>query len=155
MRLSSKGRYAVVAMLDIAENGENRPISLADVAARQKISLSYLEQLFAMLRRAGLVLASRGPGGGYRLARPEGEISVSDVFRAVEEPGNGADAAGRDWSEGPAAALWDALDAHVEQFLDGVTLASLRDGRMRGRSTPGREDGAVQPHALSGRSKLA
>lgn len=152
MRLSSKGRYAVVAMLDVAENAGNRPVSLADVAARQRISLSYLEQLFAMLRRAGLVSASRGPGGGYRLARPDGEISVSDVFRAVEEPGNGADGAGRDWSEGPAAGLWEALDAHIELFLDDVTVADLREGRIKGLLPAERE---VRPTALSDRSKLA
>jgi len=152
MRLSSKGRYAVVAMLDIAENAGNRPVSLADVAARQKISLSYLEQLFAMLRRAGLVSASRGPGGGYKLARPDAEIRISDVFRAVEEPANGVDGGGRDWSEGLASGLWDALDAKIERFLDDVSLADLLEGRPLGVSVP---DGVLRPAALSGRSKLA
>jgi Rrf2 family transcriptional regulator, iron-sulfur cluster assembly transcription factor len=125
MRVSSKGRYAVVALLDVAANSEAKPVSLADVAARQKISLSYLEQLFAMLRRAGLVTASRGPGGGYRLARPDAEIRVSDVFRAVEEGVTAAEG-GRDWSLGPAAGLWDNLDDHVERFLERVTLSELR-----------------------------
>lgn len=129
MRLSSKGRYAVVALLDVAENSDSRPVSLADVAARQKISLSYLEQLFAMLRRSGLVQASRGPGGGYRLQKPAAETRVSEVFLAVEEAGtsngNGGEGA-RDWSQGAAAGLWEALDEHVEKFLSRVTLADLR-----------------------------
>jgi len=152
MRLSSKGRYAVVAMLDVAANAGNRPVSLADVAARQKISLSYLEQLFAMLRRAGLVMAARGPGGGYRLARPEGDIPVSDVFRAVEEPATGADGGGRDWSSGPASGLWDALDAHIALFLGHISLADLLDGRATGLPAA---NGSAQPAALSDRSKLA
>jgi Rrf2 family transcriptional regulator, iron-sulfur cluster assembly transcription factor len=126
MRVSSKGRYAVVALVDVAENSTVKPVALADVAARQRISLSYLEQLFALLRRAGLVQASRGPGGGYRLQRGAGEISVAEVFRAVEEPGTAAgDGSGRDWSRGPAAGLWGALDEHVEHFLDRATLANL------------------------------
>jgi Rrf2 family iron-sulfur cluster assembly transcriptional regulator len=131
MRLSSKGRYAVVALLDVAENSDSRPVSLADVAARQKISLSYLEQLFAMLRRAGLVQASRGPGGGYRLLRGAADTRVSDVFLAVEESGNASGNGGegsRDWSQGAAAGLWEALDEHVEKFLSRVTLADLLGG---------------------------
>lgn len=128
MRMSSKGRYAVVAVLDVAGNAGTRPVSLADVAVRQRISLSYLEQLFAMLRRAGLVAASRGPGGGYRLQRPSGEITVGQVFQAVEDAGATTETGARDWSEGPAAGLWDALDAHIERFLEHVTLADLLAG---------------------------
>lgn len=128
MRMSSKGRYAVVAVLDVAGNAGTRPVSLADVAIRQRISLSYLEQLFAMLRRAGLVAASRGPGGGYRLQRPSGEITVGQVFQAVEDAGATTETGARDWSEGPAAGLWDALDAHIERFLEHVTLADLLAG---------------------------
>lgn len=155
MRVSSKGRYAVVALLDVAENSGAKPVSLADVASRRKISLSYLEQLFAMLRRAGLVAASRGPGGGYRLARPEAEIRVSDVFRAVAEAGNGAEN-GRDWSEGPTAPLWDALETHIAQFLDRITLGDLMSGDRSGwpdlQPLPG---GAQPPGSLSVHSKLA
>lgn len=98
---------------------------MAEVASRQRISLSYLEQLFALLRRAGLVQASRGPGGGYRLQRSAADISVGEVFRAVAEPGSAAADNGRDWALGPAAGLWAALDQHVEQFLDQATLADL------------------------------
>ncbi len=125
MRVGSKGRYAVVALVDVAENSSERPVALADVAARQRISLSYLEQLFALLRRAELVQASRGPGGGYRLQRAASAISVGEVFRAVAEPGSAAADNGRDWGQGPAATLWAALDEHVEQFLDRATLADL------------------------------
>lgn len=128
MRMSSKGRYAVVAVLDVAGNAGAKPVSLADVAVRQRISLSYLEQLFAMLRRAGLVAASRGPGGGYRLQRPAGEITIGHVFQAVEDATTNTENGTRDWSEGPAAGLWDALDAHIERFLERVTLADLLAG---------------------------
>ena len=130
MRMSSKGRYAVVAVLDVAANAGVKPVSLADVAIRQRISLSYLEQLFAMLRRAGLVAASRGPGGGYRLQRPAAEITVGQVFQAVEDGGNSNENGSRDWTEGPAAALWHALDAHIDRFLETVTLADLLAGEV-------------------------
>jgi len=128
MRMSSKGRYAIVAVLDVAGNAGAKPVSLADVAVRQRISLSYLEQLFAMLRRAGLVAASRGPGGGYRLQRPAGEITIGQVFQAVEDATTSTENGARDWSEGPAAGLWDALDTHIQRFLERVTLADLLAG---------------------------
>ena len=87
MRLSTKGRYAVMAMADLAQHeAANRPVSLADIAQRQEISLSYLEQLFAKLRRGGLVKSVRGPGGGYRLSRPSGDLRIADVILAVDEP---------------------------------------------------------------------
>src|SRR5262249_13038324 len=87
MRLSTKGRYAVMAMADLAQHeASNRPVSLADIAQRQEISLSYLEQLFAKLRRGGLVKSVRGPGGGYRLSRPANEMRIADVIVAVDEP---------------------------------------------------------------------
>jgi Rrf2 family iron-sulfur cluster assembly transcriptional regulator len=87
MRLSTKGRYAVMAMADLAgHEGGGRPVSLADIAERQEISLSYLEQLFAKLRRGGLVTSVRGPGGGYRLSRPSPEVRIADIIMAVDEP---------------------------------------------------------------------
>src|SRR5271165_706846 len=87
MRLSTKGRYAVMAMADLAaHDGATRPLSLAEIAKRQEISLSYLEQLFAKLRRGGLVRSVRGPGGGYRLSRPAAELRISDIILAVDEP---------------------------------------------------------------------
>lgn len=136
MRVSSKGRYAVVALLDVAQNSSIRPASLADVASRQKISLSYLEQLFAHLRRAGLVGASRGPGGGYRLQRPASEISVADVFQAVEDVANTpSEGSARDWSDGPAADLWTGLDAHIYRFLAKTSLAALIAEESEGTQT--------------------
>src|ERR1041385_5538205 len=86
MRLSTKGRYAVMAMADLAGHENGRAVSLADIALRQEISLSYLEQLFAKLRRHGLVKSVRGPGGGYRLSRPAEEVRVADIILAVDEP---------------------------------------------------------------------
>ena len=86
MRLSTKGRYAVMAMADLARNGADRAVSLAEIATRQEISLSYLEQLFARLRKSGLVKSVRGPGGGYRLAREACETAVAEIVLAVDEP---------------------------------------------------------------------
>ncbi|MEQ1784348.1 MAG: Rrf2 family transcriptional regulator [Hyphomonadaceae bacterium] len=154
MRVSSKGRYAVVALLDVAHNSTIRPASLADVASRQKISLSYLEQLFAHLRRAGLVAASRGPGGGYRLQRPAAEISVLDVFQAVEDISNPpSEGSYRDWTDGPAADLWAALDHHISKFLEKTSLSDLitedADGTPVFRTIPESRSG------LSGAGKLA
>ncbi len=121
MKVGSKGRYAVVALMDIALHDHRGSVPLAEVAERRGISLSYLEQLFAMLRRAGLVISARGPGGGYRLSRPAGEISIGEIFRAVEEAGNGADREDR-LADGPAADLWSALEGHIQAFLDQKTL---------------------------------
>lgn len=126
MRVGSKGRYAVIALVDVAQNAGMRPVALAEVAERQQISLSYLEQLFAMLRRSGLVVSSRGPGGGYRLGRNPEDISIGEVFRSVEETSNGAES-GRDWTAAGAvtAGLWSALDDHIRDFLEGVSVASV------------------------------
>jgi Rrf2 family iron-sulfur cluster assembly transcriptional regulator len=130
MRVGSKGRYAVIALVDVATHSSSRPVALAEVAERQQISLSYLEQLFAMLRKAGLVVSSRGPGGGYRLQRPGDEITVGEVFRAVEEPGN-AENNGRDWSGGATAGLWRALDDHIRDFLEGVAISDVISGKVK------------------------
>lgn len=137
MRVGSKGRYAVIALLDVAQNSSARPVALAEVAERQQISLSYLEQLFAMLRRSGLVVSARGPGGGYRLQRAAEEITVGEIFRAVEDAGNADKVAeqGRDWVGGghPTAPLWLALDEHVREFLEGVTVADVMSGKVNGQ----------------------
>jgi Rrf2 family iron-sulfur cluster assembly transcriptional regulator len=131
MRVGSKGRYAVIALIDVARNSDFGPVPLADVAERQKISLSYLEQLFAMLRRSGLVVSSRGPGGGYRLQRPSTEVSIGEVFRAVEETGSGPD---RDWpgATGITSTLWSALDDHIRDFLESVSVADVMTGKFAG-----------------------
>ncbi len=142
MRVGSKGRYAVIALIDVARHSDGGPVALAEVAERQKISLSYLEQLFSMLRRSGLVVSSRGPGGGYRLQRPAGDISIGEVFRAVEETGNGHD---REWPgmTGVTAGLWSALDDHIREFLEGVTVADVMAGRMASSTAAGLAGGVL------------
>ena len=144
MRVGTKGRYAVVALVDVALNSGKGPVALGEVAQRQQISLSYLEQLFAMLRRAGLVVASRGPGGGSRLQRPAAEISLADVFGAVEEP-SGHSEGGRDWFAGPAAHVWAGLDEHIAGFLRTLTLADA----ARGEAPVLRNGSAGQPARMA------
>lgn len=133
MQLSSKGRYAVMAMADLATAGDGIVVSLAAISARQHISLPYLEQLFAKLRRAGLVESVRGPGGGYRLAATAGNITLAEVMAAVDEPVKMT----RCTSGEPGGCvvgnrclthdLWRSLGEHIIGFLDGVTLADVVD----------------------------
>ncbi|NYS60178.1 Fe-S cluster assembly transcription factor [Vreelandella salicampi] len=129
MRLTTKGRYAVTAMLDLALNANASPTSLGDISQRQGISLSYLEQLFARLRRAGLVKSVRGPGGGYLLAQPPSEISVSRVIDAVNETVDATRCQGlSDCQEGDTCLthhLWCELSGQIRQFLDDVNLEQL------------------------------
>lgn len=147
MHLSTKGRYAVMAMADLARAGREagrepgapaRSVSLAEIAARQAISLPYLEQIFARLRRGGLVVGARGPGGGYVLARAASDIPVFAVISAVDEP-----TAVVRCREGVGCApggalclthgLWDALGRTIERFLSGVSLADVVDGKLDAR----------------------
>lgn len=129
MKLTTKGRYAVTAMLDLAIHGKQGPVCLGDVAARQDISLAYLEQLFTRLRRHGLVESTRGPGGGYRLAKAAADISVAAVIAAVDEPLDSTRCSGdRNCQRGERCLthqLWEDLSEHILDFLDGITLASL------------------------------
>ena len=129
MRLTTKGRFAVTAMLDVALHATEGPVTLAGVAERQKISLSYLEQLFGKLRRRRLVESVRGPGGGYHLARDAASISVADIVRAVEEPLDSTQCGGRencrDNHRCMTHELWESLNATVHEFLAGVTLSQL------------------------------
>ena len=139
MKLSTKGRYAVTALADIAIHGAAGPVALAEIAERQDISLAYLEQLFVRLRRAGLVESVRGPGGGYRLAQPAGETRISDIMSAVDERLNAMGCNGR-YEEGQGCgnsaeaclthALWEQLSAHVHVFLSRVTIADVIADRM-------------------------
>jgi Rrf2 family iron-sulfur cluster assembly transcriptional regulator len=144
MRLSTKGRYAVMAMADLAQHeASNRPVSLADIAQRQEISLSYLEQLFAKLRRGGLVKSVRGPGGGYRLSRPASELRIADVIVAVDEP-IAATRCKPGSSKGCTAQgarcvthdLWEELGQQIHVFLSSVSLADVVERRVLGRSRP-------------------
>jgi len=130
MRLTTKGRFAVTAMIDVAMHGTKTPVTLAGVSQRQKISLSYLEQLFGKLRRHSLVESVRGPGGGYRLARGAETISVADVIVAVDEPIDATKCGGRenckdDGKRCMTHELWANLNAHILSYLRSVTLAEL------------------------------
>ncbi|WP_447553953.1 Fe-S cluster assembly transcriptional regulator IscR [Vreelandella sp. EE22] len=129
MRLTTKGRYAVTAMLDLALHAEHGPTCLNDISKRQEISLSYLEQLFARLRRAGLVKSVRGPGGGYLLTRASDDISVSQVIDAVNETVDATRCQGlSDCQQGDICLthyLWCELSNQIRQFLDDVTLGQL------------------------------
>ncbi len=129
MRLTTKGRYAVTAMLDLALNEARGPIRLAAISERQGISLSYLEQLFAHLRRQDLVRSVRGPGGGYRLKRGAAEISVAEVISAVNEDTDATRCGGKgDCHEGDICLthhLWMDLSEQIHQFLTDITLADL------------------------------
>lgn len=132
MKLSTKGRYAMVALADLALQGSEGLTSLAEISKRQDISLPYLEQLFVKLRRAGLVDSVRGPGGGYRLARPASEIRVSDVLGAVDETVSalhtGAGASGAmsgSRAQSMTNRLWEGLSAHVYVFLHQTRLSDV------------------------------
>jgi len=129
MRLSTKGRYAVTAMMDLAIHYEEGAVTLADISQAQRISLSYLEQLFARLRKHGLVEGIRGPGGGYHLSRPPTEISVADVIDAIGEGVDVTLCGGRincqDGERCLTHELWQQLGGRIHEFLDGVTLASF------------------------------
>jgi len=144
MRLSTKGRYAVMAMADLAQHeAANKPVSLADIAQRQEISLSYLEQLFAKLRRGGLVKRVRGPGGGYRLSRPSPELRIADIIVAVDEP-IAATRCKPGSSKGCTAQgarcvthdLWEELGRQIHVFLSGVSLSDVVEKRVLGRAQP-------------------
>lgn len=129
MRLTTKGRYAVTAMLDLAINRDNGPITLSDISKRQGISLSYLEQLFSKLRRNGLVDSARGPGGGYRLSRDASEIAVVEVIEAVDENIHADHCRGmkncRDGQGCLSHELWTELSCQIREFLSNITLAQV------------------------------
>ncbi len=129
MRLTTKGRYAVTAVLDLAFHQKDGPVSLAAISERQHISLSYLEQLFAKLRRNDVVSSTRGPGGGYQLKRDASEISVSDVILAVDEDCQMAKCDDIDACNGDYQCLthdlWQELSDEIRSFLDGISLAEV------------------------------
>lgn len=129
MKLTSRGRYAVTAILDIALHGKSLPVSLADIAERQAISLSYLEQLFAQLRREGLVHSVRGPGGGYQLGKSPNEINIGMIIAAVNETVDVSKCKGSgncsNNSRCLTHSLWERLEIQIEHFLHTITLAEL------------------------------
>ena len=135
MLLSTKGRYAVMAIIEVAKQSDARPISLGDIAGRLELSLAYLEQLFMKLRRKGLVRSVRGPGGGYVLCRAADTISIGEIMTAVDEPVR-MTRCGNDVDDGCIGSrrcsthfLWSALGAHIEEFLAAATLADVLHGR--------------------------
>ncbi|WP_127470282.1 Rrf2 family transcriptional regulator [Thiomicrorhabdus aquaedulcis] len=134
MKLTSKGRYAVTAMIDIALNQDKGPTTLALISERQGISLSYLEQLFAKLKKSDLVSSARGPGGGYRLSRAAMDISVSLIIRAVDESVDARKCGGKSNCHGGEECLshelWTDLSAMIDQFLNKITLQDLMDRKQ-------------------------
>lgn len=142
MRLTTKGRFAVTAMIDLALNNSEGPVTLAGISERQSISLSYLEQLFGKLRRSGIVDSVRGPGGGYSTARPLAEVSVADIIRAVDEPLDATQCGGfencRDAERCMTHDLWTTLNMKMYDYLSSVSLADLveRQRSKLGLSAP-------------------
>jgi Rrf2 family transcriptional regulator, iron-sulfur cluster assembly transcription factor len=129
MRLTTKGRYAVTAMLDLTIHADEKPVSLAEISQRQSISLSYLEQLFARLRQSDLVSSVRGPGGGYRLGRDSDTIFIAQIIDAVNESVDTTNCQGKGDCQGGEIclthALWDELSGEIHRFLNGISLAQL------------------------------
>jgi Rrf2 family iron-sulfur cluster assembly transcriptional regulator len=161
MRLTTKGRYAVTAMLDLALHSATGPVSLADVSKRQGISLSYLEQLFSKLRRNELVVSVRGPGGGYKLSRDSEQLFVAEIVDAVNEKVDATGCAGQsDCQDGETCLthhLWCDLSAQIHSFLSGISLASLM-ARREVQDVSKRQDqvearvGSTSENAMSERS---
>ncbi len=157
MRLTTKGRFAVTAMLDLALSEVDRPVPLAGISERQEISLSYLEQLFSRLRRNGLVKSVRGPGGGYRIARQHSEITVSDIITAVDEQIDATQCGGSEDCHSDRRCmtheLWSSLNVKILEYLSGVTLAELVASQVNGKkiviSEPKRRDREVQTVAVA------
>ena len=152
MKLTTKGRFAVTAMLDVALHATAGPVTLGAVAERQKISLSYLEQLFGKLRRRQLVESVRGPGGGYHLAREAAAISVADIVRAVEEPLDSTQCGGRENCRENQRCmthdLWEELNSTVYGFLESVNLSQLVERQRTKPVSVVRGQKARDPHAL-------
>jgi Rrf2 family iron-sulfur cluster assembly transcriptional regulator len=141
VKLSTRGRYAVMAMVDLARYDDGKPVSLAEIAERQEISLSYLEQLFAKLRRGGLVTSVRGPGGGYRLARDRDDTRIADIIGAVDEPiravrckPGAAIGCRGDRSRCLTHDLWEELSNQIRLYLSSVSLGDVCERRILGTS---------------------
>lgn len=129
MKLTTKGRYAVTAMLDLALHEDFGPVNLTDISRRQGISLSYLEQLFLRMRKQGLIASARGPGGGYRLQQSVSDISVADVIRAVDEQVDATRCGGHKNCQADERCLthdlWEDLSLQITNFLSGISLSDL------------------------------
>ncbi len=138
MRLTTKGRFAVTAMVDLATRGGNAPVTLAGISERQRISLSYLEQLFGKLRRHNIVESVRGPGGGYYLARPGVQISIAEIIKAVDEPMDASKCGGKadcfDDHQCMTHDLWMGLNKTLNDYLSAVNLQQLVDKHLQSKS---------------------
>ena len=135
MRLTTKGRFAVTAMIDLALRQNNGPVTLAAISQRQQISLSYLEQLFGKLRRHELVESTRGPGGGYTLGRRANDITVADIISSVDEPIDATQCGGKENCNGEGGRcmtheLWSALNERMLEFLSSISLQKLVDEQL-------------------------
>ncbi|TQV85708.1 Fe-S cluster assembly transcriptional regulator IscR [Exilibacterium tricleocarpae] len=154
MRLTTKGRYAVTAMLDLALHSDKGPVSLAGISKRQEISLSYLEQLFAKLRQHKLVTSVRGPGGGYKLSRDAGELYVAEIVDAVNESIDATSCGGKSTCQHGEVCLthylWEDLSNQIHEFLSGISLASLV-ARRDVRAVSDRQDKREQEEQMKDR----
>lgn len=143
MKLTSKGRYAVTAMLDVALHSRKGPVPLADISERQEISLSYLEQLFSRLRKEQLVSSVRGPGGGYKLGRSASDIAIGEVIRAVDESVDATRCQGQADCQGGERCLthtlWQDLSDRISQFLNSITIGELMT-KNEVKEVAGRQD---------------
>ena len=146
MRLTTKGRFAVTAMIDLAMHHGDGPVTLAEISGRQKISLSYLEQLFGKLRRHGLVESVRGPGGGYVLAKDMGGMTVTEIILAVDEPIDATQCGGKENCHDDRKCLthdlWASLNQRIFDYLGGVTVKQLVDASLAKESA--RQSGVSQ-----------
>lgn len=150
MRLTTKGRFAVTAMIDLAMRQHNGPVTLAGISQRQKISLSYLEQLFGKLRRHELVESTRGPGGGYTLGRTANDLTVADIIFAVDEPLDATQCGGKEncHDDGPCMTheLWSNLNRKMVEYLDSVTLADLVAQQARREADAPKQVSVLREH---------
>lgn len=161
MKLTTRGRFAVTSMIDLALNAESRPVRLVDIARRQKMSLAYLEQIFCQLRRASLVKSVRGPGGGYLLGRPAAEITAGEIVRAVEGDVDASQCRGeatcRGGAECLAHGLWTELNVKMAEFLNSQTLQSIKDrnlSRAAALSAGACAEATVPVSQVTGRHRL-
>ena len=157
MRLTTKGRFAVTAMIDLALRQHNGPVTLAGISQRQRISLSYLEQLFGKLRRHQLVESTRGPGGGYTLGRPAKDVTVADIIFAVDEPLDATQCGGKENCHDDQRCmthdLWSNLNAKMVEYLDSVNLADLVEQQKQRMAEAGRAAPASVLHDNRGRQR--
>jgi Rrf2 family iron-sulfur cluster assembly transcriptional regulator len=155
MRLTTKGRFAVTAMIDLAMHHGSGPVTLAEISGRQKISLSYLEQLFGKLRRHQLVESVRGPGGGYCLAKDMGQVSVTEIILAVDEPIDATQCGGKENCHDDRKCLthdlWAALNERIFDYLGGVTLRQLVESQRAKEAE--RQSGVVQVRDMRDNAK--